>query len=210
MRLHLTLALLLATGGAASAQSATQDWPCIQPRQPQLSLGQMWAGPAPDAASDALARGDAGVRDLAGRLALRRVSDEDAAAMIASFATANGDAAHLTALMQAVLSEINDERGAIIEGIARYGHGQGAVAERIATRRTAMDQMQKAATPDFDAIDAEEQKLDWDTRIFEERRQMLSAVCDSPVLLEQRAFSLARLIQAQLPGQAAATPTRAP
>ena len=50
----------------------------------------------------------------------------------------------------------------------------------------------------FDAIDAEEEKRDWDTRIFEERRQMLTAVCESPVLLERRLFELARMIQSRL------------
>ena len=35
----------------------------------------------------------------------------------------------------------------------------------------------------------------WDTRIFTERQQMLTAVCESPVLLERRLFELARAIQ---------------
>ena len=43
-----------------------------------------------------------------------------------------------------------------------------------------------------------EEKLLWDTRIFDEREQSLTYVCESPVLLEQRLFALAREIMAQL------------
>lgn len=190
----------------AAAATATQDWPCIQPRQPALSLGQMWSGPPADDATAALARQDPAIRTLAARLALRRVTADEAATLIATYAAGAPDAAHLTALTEAVLDRINAQRGAIMDGISRYGHGQGAVAARIAERRARMEAMEAAAAPDFDAIDAEEEKLDWDLRQFEERRQMLTAVCESPVLLEQRAFEIARLIEARLPG-VAGTPT---
>jgi hypothetical protein len=38
------------------------------------------------------------------------------------------------------------------------------------------------------------QKLAWDTRIFRERSQSLTYVCETPVLLERRAFELARAL----------------
>ena len=205
MRKVLMLLAVLAApaAGPAAGAQATQDWPCIQPRQPHLSLGQMWAGPPADAASDALARGDAGVAALADRLAQRRLGMDEAAALIAAEAP---DAVRLTALMQAVLAQVDAQRSAIMDGIARYGHGQAGLAAGIAARRATLASLEAAAKPDYDAIDAEEQRLDWDLRIFDERRQMLTAVCESPVLLEQRAFELARLIAAQLP----AIPTPAP
>ena len=108
--------------------------------------------------------------------------------------------------LQAVLAQVDAQRSAIMDGIARYGHGQAGLAAGIAARRATLASLEAAAKPDYDAIDAEEQRLDWDLRIFDERRQMLTAVCESPVLLEQRAFELARLIAAQLP----AIPTPAP
>ena len=43
-----------------------------------------------------------------------------------------------------------------------------------------------------DAIDF---SIDWDTRIFEERRKTISYACEVPVLIEQRLFALARAIQ---------------
>jgi hypothetical protein len=57
-----------------------------------------------------------------------------------------------------------------------------------------------AAEPqDFDRIDALEEELDWSTRIFKDRQQSLTYVCETPVILEQRAFSLGRSIAALLP-----------
>ena len=43
------------------------------------------------------------------------------------------------------------------------------------------------------------QALDWDQRIFTERQQSLTYVCETPVILEQRAFALGRIIAAQVP-----------
>jgi hypothetical protein len=40
--------------------------------------------------------------------------------------------------------------------------------------------------------------MEWDTRIFEERRKTMNFVCEVPVLIEQRLFALARAIQQSL------------
>ena len=41
-------------------------------------------------------------------------------------------------------------------------------------------------------------RVEWDTRIFEERRKTMNFVCEVPVLIEQRLFALARAIQQSL------------
>ena len=43
MRLILLLALIPALGWAADFSDP--DWPCIQRKVPNLSVGQMWSGP---------------------------------------------------------------------------------------------------------------------------------------------------------------------
>mgnify|MGYP007027897749 FL=1 len=73
-----------------------------------------------------------------------------------------------------------------------------ALAARIEDDRHKMAALEAAATPDFDAIDAQEEQLDWNTRIFQDRQQALSYVCETPVILEQRVFALARAIAAGL------------
>jgi len=194
---YLVLVASLVAAGVAHAESSTDpDWPCVQRKQPHLSLGQMWTGPeATDAVRDLAASADIG--RLADRLEQRRLPVEAASAEIADFAkTADND--QLTALMVALFDRIEPHRTALISGIARYGNKQVDLAKRIEDHRGKMTEMEKAPTPDFDAMDAEEEKLDWDMRIFQDRQQALTYVCETPVILEQRLFALARAIQAGL------------
>ena len=61
--------------------------------------------------------------------------------------------------------------------------------------------LEAAEDKDFDRMDALEQELDWSTRIFQDRQQSLTYVCETPVILEQRAFALGRAVEALLPKQ---------
>ena len=45
---RIIVALIIAAGPAWPAAGIDPDWPCIQRKQPHLSLGQVWTGPAPD------------------------------------------------------------------------------------------------------------------------------------------------------------------
>lgn len=194
---YLVLAMALAAAGAAHAEGGTDpDWPCVQRKQPHLSLGQMWSGPEPDEAIRSLAETPE-IAALADRLEQRRLPLAQAEAEIAEFSKA-ADNQKLSALMLAIFERIDPDRSALISGIARYGHKQVDLAKRIQERRDRMEALQKAETPDFDAIDAEEEKLDWDSRIFQDRQQSLTYVCETPVILEQRVFALARAISAHL------------
>ncbi|MFC0201347.1 hypothetical protein [Paracoccus rhizosphaerae] len=194
IRLSLLLALLAAPASAATGTDP--DWPCIQRKQPHLSLGQVWTGPQPDDRTSELVR-DPQIERLAARLEQRRLPLEEAEADIADFAE-DADDAQLVALMQAIFQKVESDRGAIIGGIARYGRSQVEMADRIAERRSRMAELEDAAEPDFDAIDAEEEALDWDSRIFTERQQSLTYVCETPVILEQRLFALGRAIASHL------------
>lgn len=194
--IRFTLALALMAAPALAAPSTDPDWPCIQRLQPHLSLGQVWSGPAPDEGVADLAREPAIAR-LADRLEQRRLPLEDAEADIAAFAD-GADADRMVALMQAVFDRIDRDRAALIAGISRYGRAQLALSERIDARRGRMAELEAAENPDFDALDAEEAALDWDTRIFTERQQSLTYVCETPVILEQRVFALGRVIAGHL------------
>ncbi len=198
MRLPLSLfALLLAATPALANDPTDPDWPCVQRKAPHLSIGQMWTGPTPDAASTAAAaRPD--VQALADRIALRRTPMDQAETAIAEFA-ASADPAALTGLFQATFDRIDTLRSRLIDGIGRYARGQKDLAARVETSRARMAELEAAATPDYDAMDQVEKQLDWDSRIFDERRQSLTYVCETPVILEQRAFALARAIAGHLP-----------
>lgn len=195
IRLTLLLAVLAAPAWAAGPPDP--DWPCIQRRQPHMSLGQVWSGPPPDAAVEDLAR-DPQIEALARVIALRRTALPEAEAMIADFAK-DADPARLTALYVAAFGHINATRDRVMAGITRYAHKQEALDREIGEQRARFAELEAAEPPDFDRIDAAETQLDWSTRIFQDRQQSLTYVCETPVILEQRAFTLGRAVAAHLP-----------
>src|SRR6185436_5275887 len=84
-------AVLLAAGSPlfaaapASGQQSDPDWPCVQPKVPELSVASVWSGPDVDVANSQW-REDKEVNELAPQLASRRGPVEDAVATIKTFA----------------------------------------------------------------------------------------------------------------------------
>jgi hypothetical protein len=193
-----SLAVLAAAPGAA-AEPADADWPCIQRLVPQLAASQMWAGPPPEGGQDA-SRADGAMAQLAPRLASRSMPDDEAKAAIDAFAEGlapeerNAGLAHL---FHDVLQQINQERSQIIAGIKRYTRKQQHLAEKIAQDSRKLANLQPGTTPDAPTQELLEARQ-WDLRVFEDRQRILTHICEQPVLLEQRAFSLSRAMQARL------------
>jgi len=101
-------------------------------------------------------------------------------------------------VFEGVLDLLNTERDKVMAAIARYARGQKALAAKV---RDDADKAADAQENDITAPDALEQahpELKWDKRIFDDRAQALTYVCESPVLLEKRAFALARAIERRL------------
>lgn len=192
--IRLALMLSLAAAPVLAAGPPDPDWPCVQRRQPSLSLAQVWPGPPADPALAV----DGEAAALARVIALRRTSMDQAQTAIDAYA-AGKDAAALTALMVATLADINRNRDRVMAGITRYAHKQEALDGQIEDLRHQFAALNAAEPKDFDKIDAAEAQLDWSTRIFQDRQQSLTYVCETPVILEQRAFALGRAIAAHLP-----------
>jgi hypothetical protein len=186
--------------GQNSYAAQNPDWPCVQVKVASLSYGQMWGGPPLE---DALKtwRDDKEVADLVSTLAARRTSMEDAKVAIDEFAKRAGDNAdaELAKLFAGVFDEINQHRSQIVAGIERYARKQRDLSERIKQRSLKIAETQKDMASQMSPEGQKEQEaLNWDTRIYEERAQALTYVCESPVLLEQRAFDIGREIQSRL------------
>lgn len=192
--LSMALALSVATTQALAADFSDPTWPCIQRKVERLSLGLMWAEPKENITLSDPQK--AAVKELASALSLQRVDMENASQMVSDFVQAHGTERDL---MQAVFSEVFDtiskRRTRIINGIGNVSTGQIALAERIDATRSEMDRLMDADEPDYDKVDALEEQLDWDDRIYRERQQSVSYLCESPVLLEKRLFALANLLQ---------------
>ena len=192
----LGLPALAPAPAAAASPQAGSLWPCIQPRVASLAAAQMWAGPPVEGLAW---RDDDKVAGLVPVLAARRTSIEDASAQIEAFAKEAGPQKkeRLTLLFAGVFDQINTLRSRILSGIERYSQHQIELSKRIKDESLALAKAKKAAQTDEEKAKAAEleQHLLWDTRIYDARTQAVTAVCESPVLLEQRAFSIARAIQ---------------
>jgi hypothetical protein len=199
-RLHtLLLAALLVAAGLKPAAAATgedPDWPCIQRLVPEIAPAVIWPGPPIDAVDGAAA--DPLIDQLAGELAARRVPLEEAEAEVEEFASSVADDhkdEQLTRLFARTLEIINSDRSSIIQGIKKYARGQRALADRINARNEQLIELAADQVLERDALRAER---DWDLRVYEDRRASLGYLCEQPVLLEQRAFALARAIAGHL------------
>lgn len=178
------------------------DWPCIQRKVPELSAAAVWAGPPIEEVAGRW-REDPQVAALVEQIAARRTSLEDAEAAVAAFDASlpEGETEDRRTLVFAgLLQTLDRERSDVIAGIERYGRKQKAMAERIRAEQVELSNLRTAAAAAGDARQAEQlnNQLLWETRIFNERRNSLTFVCEVPTLIEQRLFVLARAIQASM------------
>jgi hypothetical protein len=194
-RLALATALALASLPAGAAEFDDPEWPCIQRKVPELALFQMWPGPLPEDEPAA----DPERRAVAQSLVPRRVTLNEAEARVSDYASRLPDetrAGTLTALFAEVLAQINRERSEIIAGIGRYARRQAELSDSVEAMQQDLVALQSVpeAEKDWDRIEELEDRLVWEARVYRERAQSLTYVCETPVLLEQRAFALGRVI----------------
>jgi hypothetical protein len=176
--------------GALAAAGEDPDWPCVQRLVPEIAPAVIWSGPPLDSVDGAASPL---IDQLAVELAARRVPIEDAEAQVEKFAqTLNNDQKQeeLTQLFARTLEIINSDRASIIQGIKKYARAETIREKNERLSMLAADQVQERET-----LIAER---DWDVRIYDDRRSSLSYLCEQPVLLEQRAFALARAIVSHL------------
>lgn len=181
----------------ASAAGEDPDWPCVQRLVPQLSAGQMWTGlpldelPAGVVAEPALAT-------LPGEIARRAVPVEKAAERVAAALAAVPDGPkreeQRALLFRDTLAIINAERGDLVAGIKRSARRQRQLAEKVTASGRRLEEL-RADPAQAAAFTEASAERDWDMRVFDERQRSLTSLCDQPVLLEQRAFALARAIK---------------
>jgi hypothetical protein len=93
------------------------------------------------------------------------------------------------------LEIINRDRSSIIGGIKEYARGQRALAEKINQKNERLIDFPKDQVLERETLVAER---DWDVRIYDDRARSLTYLCEQPVLLDQRAFALARAIAGHL------------
>ena len=195
-RSNLFLAALLLAVGAGGGRHRRRPRLAVHPAPgPADRAGRDLDGPPIEQVN-----GPANPRidELAGEPAARRVPMDEATAQIEAFAASLDDAQkneQLIKLFVRTLEIINNDRSSIIEGIKEYARGQRTLAQSINAKNERLIDLPKDQVLERDALVAER---DWDVRIYDDRARSLTYLCEQPVLLDQRAFALARAIAEHL------------
>ena len=179
-----------------------QDWPCAARKVTTLGAGALWTGPDLQQAS-ADWGSDRAAAQLARKVASRRTDLSEVDGLLDEFTAEIKDKddkdKRLTRVFAGVFEVINGERTTVINGITRYAQGQRRLAERIRDEADKIGETNEGPSQDTAKKASEtETAFAWDRRIFEERNQSVSYVCEVPTLLEQRLGEIARKIQAKL------------
>lgn len=190
------LLILMAPSAAQAASNKDPDWPCIQRKVPELSLGQVWNGPELPEVAQSWSK-DKRISELVEELAARRLPIADAQEEIKHLAAAlpaDQQASQMQMLVQGLFDHMNHERSEIISGIGRYARNQLELAARLRKEASELDALRNKPDADANEIAVRTDRLTWETRVFEERVQSLTYVCEVPTLIEQRLYALAKTV----------------
>jgi hypothetical protein len=194
---RFSLVCLIVAGAPALAQAAGRtpldpDWPCQQPKVADYPLASVWDGPPIEAKpSD-----DPVVMGLATEMSRRRVPMDDVRAAVSRLAS-SADPQAREKIKQAFLAAFNElvrQRAEVIAGLDRVGHKQREMADRIRAENSARG----VQTPAMATQDAQLQKLQWDMRVYEDRRRTVSYVCEAPQAIEARIGEIVRAVRGAL------------
>lgn len=185
-----------------AAPFSEKNWPCAQRKRLDLSIGAIWNGPEVDE-KDKSWESDKDLAALVKTVSRRRTTVEEGMKLIDDMESKlEGDKAkRLQQLFVGLFQTLNLERRNIVHGIEKYSSKQFDLSERV--KKTAMEvdtlgNKEELTDEDAKKLDELNERLVWDTRIYDERNQSLEYVCESPVLIEQRLFKLAKHIEGKL------------
>ena len=175
------------------------DWPCMQPKVPELSAAAMWSGPSIADVGNSW-QDDSKVKELVEMIAARRTPLETAQKAIADFMTVSPAEKEWKAkqVFAGVFDTLGDQRREVMEGLGRVSRKETDLAEKIKSDVANLRELQDKPDADQSDIKNLASEIEWSTRVFEDRRKTIRYVCEVPTAIEQRIFALARTIQQNL------------
>jgi hypothetical protein len=182
-----------------AADRRNPDWPCVQPKVPEMSVAAMWDGPSIADVGHSW-QDDPKLKDLVVRLVARRTPLDAAETMVAAFITGTGPEKQdkATKLFAGLFDTLNQERSEVMSGIERVARNEKELADKIRSDVDMLHQLEDKPGEDQSKIAALANQVEWGTRIFEDRRKTIRYVCEVPTLIEQRVFALSRAIRKTL------------
>ncbi|MGJ4887933.1 hypothetical protein ACQR1Y_07065 [Bradyrhizobium sp. HKCCYLRH3099] len=192
----LTIALVASAGPAYAADPRYPDWPCPQAKVPEISIAAVWSGPPIDDVG-ASWKDEPKISELVAKLAARRIPLEQAQKDVADFITGTAEekARKGKLLFAGLFDTLNAQRTSVMNGLERVMRKQRDAVEKVRGDTIKLQAMQSGATRDEAKIEELSNQLNWETRIFEDRRRVMKFVCEVPTAIDQRLFALAREIQ---------------
>jgi hypothetical protein len=135
--------------------------------------------------------------DLVSRLAARRTPLEEAERLAAEFVGtgASGGEQRAGLLFAGLFDTMNRQRIDVINGLERLTRRQREFVKTIQNDMARLRELQDKPDSDQHDIEALTNDVNWETRIFEERRKTIRYACEVPVIIEKRLFALGRAIQ---------------
>ncbi|GLH77304.1 hypothetical protein SSBR45G_22120 [Bradyrhizobium sp. SSBR45G] len=190
------IAVAASANAALAADPRYPDWPCPQAKVPEISIAAVWAGPPIDDVG-ASWKDDAKVSALVTRLAARRIPLEEAQKDVADFLTGTADEKTRKGklLFAGLFDTLNAQRTSVMNGLERVMRKQREAVDKVRGDTIKLQEMQSGATREEAKIEELSNQLNWETRIFEDRRRVMKFVCEVPTAIDQRLFALAREIQ---------------
>ncbi|MFN0219303.1 MAG: hypothetical protein ACKVP4_10860 [Hyphomicrobium sp.] len=194
-----------AVPSAHSADAASPDWPCVWRKTLTLDAATIWDGPPVDKMDGW--QNDETVRKLSQFLISRRIKIEDAEAAVKKYAESQAADVRdqkLTMLFASVLSRTNEERKIILSGIERFHKRQLERSKEIEKQGIALPDvgapMPEApiSATEIDKLTPEQEKYNWEVRVFQQRQQNIPIACEIPQLMDERAGAIARAIRAEM------------
>ena len=143
---------------------------------------------------------------MAKKLIVRRYSEEQVAEFVAAFAKQvdqDKRQVEMTRLFAASFDLVAAERRDIIAGIERFTKRQRELADNVRKTRAELEASLKLQDPSDEQLAKRreiEERLNWQTRIFDDREKSTRFVCEVPTLLEKRLFLIAREIANNIDG----------
>ena len=188
---------LLSMIAHANSEDTPDNWPCVQRYIPELSAAVIWPNELDEASTDEYSD-DVDFQTNVNQLANRRKDLDAVNDKTTKYITEQGgDQTQLTnTLFAGVFAKIQRERKRIIQGIFRSTDRQRKLGGRIEEKRRKIKSMVNAdGEADVEQLEDLEARQKWDIRAFREREKQLNYLCEQPVLLEQRLFSVAKNLQ---------------
>jgi hypothetical protein len=175
------------------------DWPCVQPKVPELSTASMWDGPSIADVGERW-QDDPKVKDLVDLIAARRTSMDAAQKAIGEFITGTAGEKQNKAknVFAGLFDTLNSQRSDVMDGLERVSRKEMDLAAKIEADVNNLHALEDKPDADQAKIKTLASEIEWSTRIFEDRRKTIRYVCDVPTTIEQRIFALARAIQQTL------------